>query len=1037
MRMVAKKMPSSNEASSPPACPNDPGADRNYTSELAKVVRAEEADVLARRTAQGGGPVSPEKVRTSLVGLALSGGGVRSASFNLGLLQALFRHGLLKHVDYLSTVSGGGYVGGYLASLAQRKELTVTKNDPTIREQLVATPAEPDRVVRFVRNGKYLYHPRAFFNQHLIGVIWNNLAMLSGLALVCMTVAYLWRVLDSNEVVAFLYTSPLPVAELWTELWRPFLPGVLLLLAWLVAWFAVYGIALVRGRRPKTGLTRWLLIASVVCLLIGLAVVLATPVISIPQTKSDDNENQSVIEVSHWQRLAANSILGVVLAALLPFFRPQRLLRLGIHPKSIWERRLFLLATSAMFAGIPFVLIWWFAHHDFAGRDLEKRDTVLRAGDFNFRTWNSFWERVSREAGADGKEHSPSLGGFLRHQGLPGKSPLAEIFDVRPYRWETYDGGKSLRQLLSELPIPVDADLSAKKEEIAAFLTNQVIENPEFARYLFRPARRGSSTESGLAAERRKRLEAQIQHHGEAPRLHELVLRLEDDRLTTQEGKELNRLLLEALYPGEILPRAKVYRQNVIDEDQAARRSWMGWLLLAFVLFGFVNLNATSLHSYYRDQLAETFLEPIANRDRTIRLSELDTTRSGAPYLLISATVNRLPGDRDPSLLTRSVPEGPTPAEELSNRPVAVSEAPCKRESLGETPTESFLLSRHYCGAPGLGYRQTAAFMNDRLELDDALAISGAAFSPVQTGNPLIGFLMTIFNLRLGQWVHNPARRPGPAWNDLQWIPTAHAILWGSVSEWLFGATSRAWHFLTDGGHHENLGVWPLLERRCKLIIVSDASQDGVSAFSDLLRVVRRARFERGILILGMHVPAGELPGAGYQPGEALALLRPTRPLPFSGKLGESGGEEAKSGGAPCLRLSARHFFLAQIVYPDTAERGYLIYLKPTITGDEPVELLAYAAMNADFPHNPTLDQLYDEDRFESYRQLGEHIGDALCREFVTAGKPPSLWDWPLASTELLQCTGVSSAQEAFLHVPEEGLRPTYVTPDVLPAEAE
>ena len=48
------------------------------------------------------------------VGLGFSGGGMRSATFNLGLLQAMDHYGLLKHVDYLSTVSGGGYIGSSL-----------------------------------------------------------------------------------------------------------------------------------------------------------------------------------------------------------------------------------------------------------------------------------------------------------------------------------------------------------------------------------------------------------------------------------------------------------------------------------------------------------------------------------------------------------------------------------------------------------------------------------------------------------------------------------------------------------------------------------------------------------------------------------------------------------------------------------------------------------------------------------------------------------------------------------------------------------
>src|SRR5262245_31368350 len=48
------------------------------------------------------------------VGLALSGGGIRSATVSLGIVQKLAGAGFLKHVDYLSTVSGGGYIGSAL-----------------------------------------------------------------------------------------------------------------------------------------------------------------------------------------------------------------------------------------------------------------------------------------------------------------------------------------------------------------------------------------------------------------------------------------------------------------------------------------------------------------------------------------------------------------------------------------------------------------------------------------------------------------------------------------------------------------------------------------------------------------------------------------------------------------------------------------------------------------------------------------------------------------------------------------------------------
>jgi len=58
----------------------------------------------------------------NLMGLALSGGGIRSATFNLGVLQALAKLGLLKEFDYLSTVSGGGYIGSWLSAWVWRSQ---------------------------------------------------------------------------------------------------------------------------------------------------------------------------------------------------------------------------------------------------------------------------------------------------------------------------------------------------------------------------------------------------------------------------------------------------------------------------------------------------------------------------------------------------------------------------------------------------------------------------------------------------------------------------------------------------------------------------------------------------------------------------------------------------------------------------------------------------------------------------------------------------------------------------------------------------
>ncbi len=76
-----------------------------------------------------------------LSGLALSGGGIRSATFCLGVLQHLVAAGILSRFDYLSTVSGGGYIGSSLSFHARRRGSGVT---PETFAYGVAAPDGPD-----------------------------------------------------------------------------------------------------------------------------------------------------------------------------------------------------------------------------------------------------------------------------------------------------------------------------------------------------------------------------------------------------------------------------------------------------------------------------------------------------------------------------------------------------------------------------------------------------------------------------------------------------------------------------------------------------------------------------------------------------------------------------------------------------------------------------------------------------------------------------------------------------------------------------
>jgi hypothetical protein len=125
-----------------------PGSDRQYPRPIAE---RERRLVNQRR---GGAPAARETISNdpgtpaNYIGLALSGGGIRSATFCLGVCQYLAREKLLSRFDYLSTVSGGGYFGAFLGAWIHRDGMQF------VQEQLPKPDAAP---VHFLReNGRYI-----------------------------------------------------------------------------------------------------------------------------------------------------------------------------------------------------------------------------------------------------------------------------------------------------------------------------------------------------------------------------------------------------------------------------------------------------------------------------------------------------------------------------------------------------------------------------------------------------------------------------------------------------------------------------------------------------------------------------------------------------------------------------------------------------------------------------------------------------------------------------------------------------------------
>ena len=227
-----------------------------------------------------------------------------------------------------------------------------------------------------------------------------------------------------------------------------------------------------------------------------------------------------------------------------------------------------------------------------------------------------------------------------------------------------------------------------------------------------------------------------------------------------------------------------------------------------------------------------------------------------------------------------------------------------------------------------------------------AMAASGAAASPNMGFHtkPGVAALLAIFNVRLGFWTGNPR-------NPRTWDRYAPGI-WYLVSE-LLGRANADDHYvyLSDGGHFENLGLYELVRRKVRFIICSDADADPTFTFGDLGNAVERCRADFGVEIRI----------------EAQLDMKQQKEPPF--------------------RIA--HYAIGTIDYPGQPS-GLLLYLKNSLTNDEPSDVLGTRASDSAFPHDTTADQFFEETMFEAYRALGEHMVDVMLADNKLNGPP----DW-------------------------------------------
>jgi hypothetical protein len=279
-----------------------------------------------------------------------------------------------------------------------------------------------------------------------------------------------------------------------------------------------------------------------------------------------------------------------------------------------------------------------------------------------------------------------------------------------------------------------------------------------------------------------------------------------------------------------------------------------------------------------------------------------------------------------------------------------------KAVALRDRRADFFLMSKHFCGSPATGYVATQQWKVDGRDIDvaTAIAISGAAVSPHMGlgAMPTLTALLAFLNVRLGFWL----RRPGAAWSARLGMSAPGIFCLFREMTGLGMSERRAWLNVSDGGHIENLGVYELLRRRCKFIICVDAEADPQFMFHGLMTLVRHAQIDFGVRI--------------------------------DTRLNELRAD-------PATGLCKRHTLLCRIHYPN-GDIGLLLYLKLSVTGNESELIKRYRGLHPAFPHQSTLDQFFDEEQFEAYRQLGAHVADGLFTPAVTDGKttPATVAAW-------------------------------------------
>lgn len=864
--------------------------------------------------------------------LCLSGGGIRSAAFSLGIVQALARRELLSPIDYLSTVSGGGYTGAWLTAWTHR---AMTTQQPAlgfadVEEQVGFRPrhaADERAPLQWLRQQQKFLSPRASFSS---GDLWAPISifvrdlLLNWLVFIPMLAAFLlvpraagftvelWSHVSADQAPSLrsLVYGHLPR---WFGPLPHDLPG-----SWL-GWADTAGAALVTVGfgmaaffRTNTRLSgRDSAFKAFVLIPVLTGSFLLVMAIS---GWIEGGRAAEVAKLPEWAVLVPMVLVASRLLVAAANLWLSLTSASGVQAARLWRDAGLLVAellSLAVAGALTGAVIWvglvWYKH---LGDCVDAR--TLAAGGVPWLLMAYLAGQVLFAGLTSRLPHGTFDREWLaRASGYYILAAVAWLLAAGTvlYGHEVVDATRGYLGSLAAASgtLTVAAGLSNfTKATTAAAAVKERLPVSMVTRLLCLVF---CVTAAILLAHWTAQLIAMLPGG----------VNIEQPTISFLQAQA-------ALLPTDLRDTPAGHAKAALIVSAAACAALLS---VSVVAAWIVNVNEFSLHTLYANRLIRTFLGASNTPDITGR----DAGRNG--FDGFASADNLAMGELWRDAAGRLRREGPLPVVGVALNLVAGDNLAWQ-----ERKAAPFVVTPLHTGGDLVGYRDTRQ-VGGGLTLGMSMAISGAAASPNfgYHSSPLVSFVLMLFNVRLGWWLGNPNtpakwRQRGPLFSLRLFCQEA------------LGQTSATHPFvyLSDGGHFDNLGLYEMVRRRCRTIVVVDASADPECHLDDLGRTLRSISVDLGVTI-------SFDPSIGFK----------KRSIP-------------ETAGVYCA--------LGRIVYPEAeGSPGTLVFIKAGLYDDAPADVRAYAATNAKFPHDSTLNQWFTESQFESYRALGSHAISAICGE--------------------------------------------------------